>query len=343
MKKICIIKLGALGDVIRTLPILDGINEKYPDSEITWITKENAVDLLANNPAIDRVFSLNNCDEISDEKFDFLYNFDTQEEATSLAIGIKADKKYGFCSEGDYFSSFNIGSEYYLNTIFDDELKKNNKKTYQEMMFMSAELPYKKQHSALFPTEEDKKYAENFIKENKINRQNLIGIHIGADSRWPSKIWHEENLKEFIRKSASIGYEILVLGGSNESNKLNELEKEMLIRKIKVHKNNSENSHMQFASIVNLCKVLVCSDSFALHVSLAMKKPTIGLFFCTPPDEVEDYGLLKKIISPRIYDFFPQKMDQYDENLVKSISAEDVLNTILTLENATNKNLPKII
>ena len=31
MKKICIIKLGALGDVVRTLPILLGIKEKFKE------------------------------------------------------------------------------------------------------------------------------------------------------------------------------------------------------------------------------------------------------------------------------------------------------------------------
>ncbi|MBI4116558.1 glycosyltransferase family 9 protein [Candidatus Pacearchaeota archaeon] len=331
MKKICIIKLGALGDVIRTLPVIEGIREKYPDSEVTWITKKNSTDLLSNNLAIKRVFSLDNCNELLNEKFDFLYNFDTEEEATSLAMRIKADKKYGFCFEGGYPSSFNAASEYYLNTVFDDELKKNNLKTYQEMMFMAAELPYKKQHPPLFPTEEDMKYAENFIEKNKINRKNLIGIHIGADSRWPSKIWHEENLKEFIKKSSENEYEILVLGGPNESKKLDDLEKEMLENNVKIHRNNPENSHMQFASIIKLCKVVVCSDSFALHVSLAMKKPTIGLFFCTPPNEVEDYGLLKKIVSPKIYDFFPEKMDLYDEYLVKSISADEVLKEIIKI------------
>ncbi len=277
--KICIIKLGALGDVIRTLPIIEGINEKYSDADITWITKENAVDLLANDKSIKRILSVNNCREILDERFDILYNFDTEEEATFLAMKIIAEKKYGFCREGGYPSGFNAGSEYYLNTVFDDELKKKNEKTYQEMMFMAAELPYKKQHRALFQNEEDRKYAEDFIKKSGIKTENLVGIHIGADSRWPSKIWHEENLKEFIKKSSENGYEIIILGGPNESNKINELEKEMLKHKIKIYKNSPENLHMQFASIVDLCRAIVCYDSFALHVALAMKKPTIGLFF----------------------------------------------------------------
>ena len=52
--KICIIKLGALGDVVRTTPLLLGIKEKYPESEITWITKSNAKEILEDNKLINK-------------------------------------------------------------------------------------------------------------------------------------------------------------------------------------------------------------------------------------------------------------------------------------------------
>ena len=76
---------------------------------------------------------------------------------------------------------------------------------------------------------------------------------------------------------------------------------------------------------------MITVDSFALHVSLALKKQTIGFFFCITPNEIEDYGLLKKLTSPFLYDFFPEKMDVYDENLTKSISAEEVLSALENL------------
>ena len=144
MTKIMVIKLGALGDVVRTLPVLLAIKEKYPDSEVSWITKANALQLFEGNPYVKKVYSLPY--KINkDEKFDVLYNFDVEEDATKLAKGIKADKKLGFYSEDRFPAAFNLSAEYYLNTLFDDNLKKNNKKTYQEMMFEAAELKWKKQ------------------------------------------------------------------------------------------------------------------------------------------------------------------------------------------------------
>ena len=84
---ICIIKLGAMGDVVRTLPILPAIKEKYPESKITWITKENIKDIFQNNFYVDKLLTL---PATTNEEFDILYNFDIEEDATNLAKNIVA-------------------------------------------------------------------------------------------------------------------------------------------------------------------------------------------------------------------------------------------------------------
>lgn len=338
--KICVIKLGALGDVIRTLPILEAIKQKYPDSEISWITKKPSLQVLENNPLISKVLSI---PVELDEKFDILYNFDIEEDACSLASKIKADKKLGFYYRDNYPAAFNIASEYYLNTLFDDETKKTNKKTHQEMIFKAAELEWKKQKIHLYLTEEDKKYAENFSEKNNLQSGKLIGLHIGSSPRWPSKAWHEDKIKEFIIKAKEKGYEILLLAGPDDINKkeiiLSELKKEGL----NIPVQDTSCTLREFASLVNLCSLIICSDSLAQQVSLAMNKKTICLFFCTSPNEIEGYGLLTKIVSPMLPEFFPEKSDQYSEALVSSISSDEVLNaTEKILKNWALNYSPKI-
>ncbi|OIO80964.1 hypothetical protein AUJ84_01980 [Candidatus Pacearchaeota archaeon CG1_02_32_132] len=324
-QKILVIKLGAKGDVIRTLSILPAMKKKFPESEITWITKSNISDLLGKVENIDRVLTI---PLDLNEEFDILYNLDIEKEATDLAINIKSNKKYGFYSEGGYPAAFNMGTEYYLNTLFDDELKKNNKKTYQEMIFELAELPYDKELCGISLTEESTKYAQDFLKLNNLDNKKIIGLHMGSSPRWPSKAWSEERVKEFIKKAGDKGYKIILFGGPDEIESHPKIIEELKLEGYPVARNNPFNSNSEFASLINLCDKVVCSDSFALHIALALKKEVIGLFFCTSPDEVEDYGLLKKIIATRIYEFFPEKMNLYDEDLVKSISADEVLKNI---------------
>lgn len=58
--KIIVIKLEAIGDVLRTTSILHAIKEKYPDSHITWLTKIASKDIFKNNPFVDSLLFLRN-------------------------------------------------------------------------------------------------------------------------------------------------------------------------------------------------------------------------------------------------------------------------------------------
>lgn len=332
--KIAIIKLGAKGDVARTLPIAKAIREKHNPEELHWFTTKSSAEILEGISFIDHIHMH---DERTNIEFDHLFNFDIDKSAARLAMNLRAKKKYGFGMEEDYISPFNISSEYYLNTLFDDEIKKNNKKTYQEMMCEIAEIDSTKENIALSISEKEKQKAKEFAKINGINPSKLIGIHMGASQRWPSKVWHEVNLKSFIFQSIKKGYQIILFGGPNEIERHKRFTDELEKEGINVFRNNPNNTFKEFTALVDLCRIMICSDSFALHVSLALNKPTVGLFFCTSPNEVEDYGLLKKIVSEKLTEFFPERMNEENEELTKSISAEQVLEVVEELARDTNK------
>ncbi len=317
--KIAVIKLGARGDVLRTLPIIEAIKEKYPAAQLKLITNPVMTDILKHQPSIDELLT-----EVPLHKsFDILYNFDIDANALKLASSIKAKKKYGFYSNDRHLAAFNLGAEYYINTIFDDDLKKSNKKTYQEMMFEVAELPPSRKPYHIYLTQDAKEKAARFIAQHKLENKKIIGIHMGASPRWPSKSWSEEQLKNFIR-TATQQYTIFLFGGPDEASRypafLASLHKEAL----QVFPFFSLPDE-EFAAMISVCNTMICSDSYALHIALGLGKKTIALFFCTSPDEVEGYGLLKKMISPLLYDFFPERQDQFSKELVNSIRAQDVV------------------
>ena len=49
--KILIIKLGAIGDVLRTTSFLKGLKDKY-NAEIDWVTKKESFALNVNFPKL---------------------------------------------------------------------------------------------------------------------------------------------------------------------------------------------------------------------------------------------------------------------------------------------------
>ena len=51
--RILIIKLDAVGDVLRTTSLLHALKKQYPASHISWLTKENAKNIFKNNKFVD--------------------------------------------------------------------------------------------------------------------------------------------------------------------------------------------------------------------------------------------------------------------------------------------------
>ena len=55
-RRILIVRLGAIGDVARVLPMLAGLRRRFPDSEIDWVVQSKAADLLEGHPEIARLW-----------------------------------------------------------------------------------------------------------------------------------------------------------------------------------------------------------------------------------------------------------------------------------------------
>lgn len=320
--EICIIKLGAAGDVLRTIPLAMALKRKYPFSNITWVTREDIKELLDTLPFLKRVVTSS---FTHSEEYDLLYNFDLDDDATSLAASIKSKNKKGFYKSEGFVAAYNLGAEYYINTVFDDDLKRSNRKTYQEMMFEAAELSLSKEVYTLVLKPESILYAREYAFKHDLIDKKIIGIHMGSSPRWPSKAWSSERIELFIRKVKEKGFEVILFGGPNEQISHPALVSRLAEKNISIFRNDPYNTKQQFAALMSLCTSVVCGDSLALHVAVGLGKQTIALFFCTSPYEVESYGLVKKIVSPLFASFFPDKSDQYSLELTNSIDEDDVL------------------
>jgi ADP-heptose:LPS heptosyltransferase len=51
-RKILLIKLSAVGDIIHTIPLLNALRRRYPSAQIDWLVAPPIAELLWHNPAI---------------------------------------------------------------------------------------------------------------------------------------------------------------------------------------------------------------------------------------------------------------------------------------------------
>ncbi len=301
---ILIIKVGAIGDVIRTTSLLPGLKEKYPGADISWLTKRSAADLLMSNHHLEKVYVLESDQQaVLKEKYDLLINMDDDLLLCQLATKISADKRVGAYEENgkclytdDAAQWFDMGLISRFGKEKADQLKLFNRKSYQQIAYEMLGLIYRHQEPIIVLQKQQISFAEEFKTKHNISPQEkIIGVNTGANSRWMDKKMSEEKTTELINllHKQQKHSRIILLGGAEER----ERNKSILAKvTAPVIDAGCDNSLMEFAALIAVCDVLVTSDSMALHLATAFKK-RIVVFFCpTSPWEIELYGRGEKII-----------------------------------------------
>ena len=57
MKKILVIRMSAIGDIVLATSFLESVKQKYPDSEIHFLIKKEFSDFVKKHPIIDKLIS----------------------------------------------------------------------------------------------------------------------------------------------------------------------------------------------------------------------------------------------------------------------------------------------
>ncbi|MBT4668797.1 MAG: lipopolysaccharide heptosyltransferase I, partial [Candidatus Ruthia sp.] len=57
--KIAIVKLSALGDIIHAMVALQFVKKQYPEIVIDWVVEAGFKEILANNPDINKIHTVN--------------------------------------------------------------------------------------------------------------------------------------------------------------------------------------------------------------------------------------------------------------------------------------------
>ncbi|MCX6160735.1 MAG: glycosyltransferase family 9 protein [Ignavibacteriae bacterium] len=295
--KILIIKLDAMGDVLRTTSLLHALKKEHPVSFITWLTKFNAKDIFKNNDLVDEVLVYeepSTAIRLAEEEFGLVINLDPSPQSSALASTAKAEKKTGFgLNKNGKVFPFNHEAEEWFEMGAFDKFKSANKKSYQQIIHEICGLKYDKGRIILNLTNRETEKGKEFASQNGLSKYDyLIGINAGASDRWEYKKWRPEGYIELMKKlSSEFKCAFLLFGGKNEV----ELNRNLSSAVPGVYSTGNNNTFRDFASYVSLVDVLVTGDTLALHVSAGLGIFTVCLFGPTSSAEIEDYGLIKKI------------------------------------------------
>lgn len=297
-----IIKFGALGDVVRTSFILPGLHKKYKNAVLYWLTSNAAFDLLRFNPYIAGLYTPTlNMEMLHKINFDLVVSLDDELEVLRLIkkfrfkeiIGAYLDnEKPTYTDTASIWFDLGLISKYGKERA--DKLKQENRLSHREIMEKMLDI---KIEQPIF-------FNSDIIEDSKRSLFSFdffnIGINSGAGGRWHSKELRLEETIKLINMLLPMNFmgkpvRIYLLGGEAESDRHNKIKE--VIKSPALIDTGCSNSLLEFAAIIKHLDYVISSDSLALHLAIAQKKPTLSFYAPSPPWEIDTFGTGEKVIS----------------------------------------------
>jgi heptosyltransferase-2 len=326
-ERVLIVKLDAMGDVLRSTALLPPLAEAHPRAAITWITRKESVPLLQRNPYVTEVLELGPeaLVHLQTRTFDRVINLDASKTSAALATSARSSRKDGFVLDGrGYVQPTNDAARGWLESGLFDDIKRRGTATYQDRMADILGLRGRKHQYVFELGDDERERARAHLESIGLDlRRPIIGLNTGAGGRWPLKQWREEGYVELVaRLGRQQDVQFLLLGGPSEEERNERLKAASVIRLFDPGCNNAVR---HFAALVRHCDVVVTGDTLAMHLSLALRRRTVVLFGPTSAAEIELYGLGEKVVPDMSClscyktscDFAPNCMDLISTDMVE--------------------------
>ncbi|MBN2466719.1 MAG: glycosyltransferase family 9 protein [Deltaproteobacteria bacterium] len=314
-KRILIVRLGAIGDVIRTLPALRALRSNLPEAYLAWAVEDRAASLLTNHPDLDKVFiiprknwqdrlfSVETLKEVvrfiqalRQERFEMVLDFHGLFKSGLITYLSGAEMRLGysrrFCKEGNFlFTTHRIS----LPVEKINRVEKN--------LFLVKELGLDvTEHTPLIPiTEEDRAFADALFLSRRASASHpFIIMHPGSSHTTPYKRWAPQRFAQTAdiliqRYHATIFF----TAGKDEWHLVRTVTDAMKESSYELCRTETL---LQLAEIIRRCDLYIGNDTAPMHMAAFLGTPVIALFGPTDPVENAPYGnnhvvMLRKEVS----------------------------------------------
>ncbi|MCL4457150.1 MAG: putative lipopolysaccharide heptosyltransferase III [Nitrospirae bacterium] len=291
IKKILVIKLRYIGDVLLAVPVFRALKETFPDAHISALVNSGTEDALRGNPMIDEIISFDrNIKNLPLLKryfseIGFLGHFITKgfnmavdltggDRAAVISIASGAKYRLGWKSKKGF-----IGKRYAYTHL--SEPDGNRHTVLQNMEVISRFGIDTKDLSIDFHIpEEDRVFIGNILKGRNIKDGDTV-VHVHPTSRWLFKCWEDEYMAEIITWLLGQGIKVIVTSSPDKK----EMEKAKRILSLVGDSPDSrlidlcgKTTIKQLGAVSGASDLFFGVDSAPMHIAAAVSTPVIALF-----------------------------------------------------------------
>jgi ADP-heptose:LPS heptosyltransferase len=286
--RVCIYKIGNIGDIVCAIPSMFRIRQAYPNSHLTLLTSPGnrgmlgAKELLADADWLDEIIVYYS-DEIDNKKKTIKWlrdlrkkKFDAWIELPNDLVTMKSTIRNMLLAR---FACKNWAYGWRINTIkwatraqseylsFPNEVERNLSILARAGINgadRNFPLPIKKSH---------RQFVDSLFQNNGLKDSSLAALAPGA--KRSTNLWPLDRFAEVGDYLVANGFQVLLLGGKNDEVLCQQIVDRMRRGGVNLA---GKSSLLETSEILKRCQLLVCNDSGVQHLSSAVKTPCISIF-----------------------------------------------------------------
>ena len=309
---ILILRLSAVGDVVRTLPAVKALKSHLPFSSITWIVEEPSRTLLESQPEINEVmlFPRRRWSEemksirgmwktirelrefilfLRRKHFDVVLDFHGILKSGLLSFLSGSPCRIGFdrrsSKEGNFlFSNIKVSLPQRRVSRF--------KKNYTLLKGMGLEV--QSFNPQLYIPEEDRNYVESFFdKLSNPFKRPLIAIHAGTSPKTLYKRWMPDQYARLAdRLVGELNATVIFTWGPGELTWVKGIQKEMREPSIL---GPQTHSFIQLGELYRHCDLYIGGDTGPMHIASFIGIPVVVIYGPTDPIINKPIGIHQEV------------------------------------------------
>lgn len=278
IKKILIIKLRGIGDVVLSTVTFENLKQSFPNAQIDFLTEKASYDFLNNLDFINEVilFNRNNTWErfkqlfqIRNKKYDLVIDFFSNPATALVTFFSGAKYKAGYPYKGRIYA-YNIFGPPERNKYHAAELH------LKLLENIGINIISNNLHFGI--DNNSSNYAKEYFKNNFDDSKLVIGI--SPSGGWNSKKCDPDKFVEIADYlSVKFNSQILIIWGPGDKS-----DAELIFNNMKQKAIMAPNTTIiQMAALISNCDILIANDSGPMHISTALETPTLSLHGPTDP------------------------------------------------------------
>ena len=213
MKKILVIKLSALGDVLIASSALQRIIERHSDAQVCLLTTKPYARLFDAWPGLNvecltrpgwpAIVQLGW--RLRKTHFQRVYDLQGNKRSRALTWLSGAPERIGLWPGWPYRHSGGLPRRPQVHPL----VRLNS-------VLQSVGAPAAAERSPLPIRAEHRRYAEQWLQEQQLVKKNLVLIHAGCSARWDSKRWGEDRFLGLAKSLQEQGFRVIWIGGPDD-------------------------------------------------------------------------------------------------------------------------------